>query len=189
MGTLEDLVCGGYEEFAMTDESHLPILHQITSGLNQLHSLGIVHGNLKPSNILVSFPKGDGREPTMKLADFGIRHAVRDEATGLTQFRPVTTEGWMCPADSQDPISPSFDIFSLACIFVFVASSGLHSLFGTDPMTRIANRPPMTAFFSKRLLKLEFLELIAQMLNFDSTKRPASSDVLNYLIKQHMDDK
>ena len=118
----------------------------------------------------------------MKLADFGIRHAVRDEATGLTQFRPVTTEGWMCPADSQDQISPSFDIFSLACIFVFVASSGLHSLFGTDPMTRIANRPPMTAFFSKRLLKLEFLELIAQMLNFDSTKRPSSFDVLNHSV-------
>ena len=104
MGTLADLVCGGNDDFAMTEQSHLPVLYQITAGLNQLHSLGIVHGNLKPSNILVSFPKGNGTEPMIKLADFGIRHAVWDEATGLTHFRLVTTEGWMCPAASQDPI-------------------------------------------------------------------------------------
>ena len=99
MGTLHDLVCGGYDDFAMTDQSYLSVIRQITEGLNQLHSLGIVHGNLKPSNILVSFPKGDGTEPMMKLADFGIRHAVQNEATGVTQFRLVTTEGWMCPFD------------------------------------------------------------------------------------------
>ena len=143
MGTLEDLVCGGDEDFAMTDQSHLPILYQITAGLNQLHSLGIVHGNLKPSNILVSFPKGDGTEPMMKLSDFGICHAVRDETTGLTQFQLITTEGWMCPTDPQDPIEPSFDTFSLGCLCGFIALNGLHP-FGTDPISCIRNRQPMT---------------------------------------------
>ena len=101
MGTLADLVCGGNDDFAMTEQSHLPVLYQITAGLNQLHSLGIVHGNLKPSNILVSFPKGNGTEPMIKLADFGIRHAVWDEATGLTHFRSGVTQLPASETDSQ----------------------------------------------------------------------------------------
>ena len=183
MGSLEDLVCSDYEDdFEMTDSSHVPVLYQITAGLNQLHSLGIVHGNLKPSNILVSFPKGDGTEPMMKLADYAIRHAVRDETTGLKHFRLVTTEGWMCPSDTQDPIQPSFDVFSLACVFAFVASNGLHPLFGTHPIFGIASKQSMTAFFSASLLIPSFLDLIVQMLNFDSTKRPSVSDVLSHQI-------
>ena len=175
MGTLEDLVCGGYgDDFAMTDSSHLPVLHQITTGLNQLHSLGIVHGNLKPSNILVSFPNGDGTEPMMKLADFGIRHTVRDEANGeVMQFRLVTTEGWMCPTDAQDPIYLLFDIFSLGCVWGFIVLNGLHP-FGSDPISRIANRQPMWLTLSQMeacgLFKPDFslsvFQLIVRMLNF-----------------------
>ena len=186
IGTLEDLVCGSYEDdFAMTDESYLPILHQITAGLNQLHSLGIVHGNLKPSNILVSFPKGDGTEPRMKLADFGIRHVVRNETNeGFTQFRLVTTEGWMCPTDSQDPIEPSFDTFSLGCVCGFIALNGLHP-FGTDPISGIRNRQPTTLTLSQMDVILQyhaFFDLIVQMLNFDASKRPSTADVLNCLL-------
>ena len=185
MGSLEDLVCGGYgDDFTIKNESHLPVLYQITAGLNQLHSLGIVHGNLKPSNILVSFPKGDTNEPTMKLADFGIRHSVRDEATGLTQFRLVTTEGWMCSTDKQDPISPSFDLFSLGCICGFIILNGRHP-FGTDPICRIRNRQPMTLALSQMkcsVLTLTLLDLITRMLNFDTLKRPSVSNVLQDLI-------
>lgn len=120
-------------------------------------------------------------EPMMKLADFGISHAVRDEANGgVMQFRLVTTEGWMCPTDTQDPIDPSFDTFSLACVFIFVASSGLQQTFDTDLVSRIANRQSMTAFFSNSLLIPSFLDLISQMLNSISKKRPSSSDVLNH---------
>ena len=185
MGTLEDLVCGGNDDFAMTEQSHLPVLRQITAGLNQLHSLGIVHGNLKPSNILVSFPDGDTGEPVIKLADFGIHHAVRDEATGLTQFRLITIEGWMCPTDTQDPISPSFDLFSLGCLFVFVASSGLHP-FGTDPVSRMAKRQPIRLILGRMACSLfknaSFLHLVTKMLNFDSKMRPSAPEVLNYQI-------
>ena len=180
MGTLADLVCGGNDDFAMTEQSHLPVLYQITAGLNQLHSLGIVHGNLKPSNILVSFPKGNGTEPMIKLADFGIRHAVWDEATGLTHFRLVTTEGWMCPADSQDPIESSFDTFSLGCLFVFVALNGFHP-FGSDPASGIRNRQPIRLTLGQKaisLLKPSFLYLVSRMLKFDSKMRPLASNIL-----------
>ena len=186
MGTLEDLVCGGYDDFAMTDESHLPILHQITAGLNQLHSFGIVHGNLKPSNILVSFPKGDTNEPTMKLADFGIRHAVRDEANRLTQFQLITTEGWMCPTDTQDPISPSFDVFSLGCVCGFIFLNGLHP-FGSDPISGIINRQPIRLNLGQEkcgVLTPALLNLIARMLSFDSAKRPSTASILPFFSKQ-----
>ena len=42
----------------------------------------------------------------MKLVALGIRHASRDEATRVTQFRLVTTKGWMSPTVPQEP--PSF---------------------------------------------------------------------------------
>jgi len=182
MGTLQDLVCGGYgDDFAMTEQSHLPVIRQITAGLNQLHSLGIVHGNLKPSNILVSFPKGDTKEPMMKLADFGISSIVRDEANRLTQFRLVTTEGWMCPTDTQDPISPSFDIFALACLFVFVATNGFHA-FGTG----VTNQRPVGSILdqmnSALVKNAYFLNLVARMSNFNAALRPTANDVLNHPI-------
>ena len=63
MGTLQDLVIGGYDGFAMTETSHLPILVQIARGIDYLHQLGIVHGNLKPTNVLVSFPNEENAEP------------------------------------------------------------------------------------------------------------------------------
>jgi serine/threonine-protein kinase/endoribonuclease IRE1 len=154
--------------------------------LNQLHSLGIVHGNLKPSNILISFPKGDGTGPMMKLADFGIRRAVR--TGGVTQFRLVTTEGWMCPTDPQDLIGPSFDTFSLGCIYGFIVLNGLHP-FGTDPISRIANRKPMTLTLSqvtaRSLFKQSFYHLIARMLNYDASKRPSTNFILCHPLFNH----
>ena len=120
----------------------------------------------------------------MKLADFGIRHAVRNEANeGIKHFRLVTTEGWMCPFDMQDPVDSSFDLFSLGCVCGFIALNGLHP-FGTDPISRIRNRQPMTLTLSQMNVILQyhaFFDLIVQMLNFDASKRPSTADALNCL--------
>ena len=175
MGTLQDLVTGGYEGFAMTDTSHLPILVQIARGIDYLHQLGIVHGNLKPTNVLVSFPneEKDQREPMIKLADFGLLH--RDTI--------VFTEGWMCPFDSRDPVAPSFDIFPLGCVFGFTVSKGTHP-FGTNPITAFSNRQPMTLTLDQiesGVRNEVFLNLINRMVHYDAGRRPSAFEILAFV--------
>ena len=85
MGTLEDLVCGGRrEDFAMTAGSVLSAKFFTKSRrdwINFIHSESST-AILNPYNIIVSFPK-DTDKSMVKLVDFGIRHASRDEATEL----------------------------------------------------------------------------------------------------------
>jgi len=56
----------------MREEHALPVLADMTLGLEHLHACGIIHRDLKPENMLLT-PTG-----RLKLADFGLSHvAVR----------------------------------------------------------------------------------------------------------------
>jgi len=70
-GTLANYVKGEYQGPKFKNERE--ILLQVTQGLAHLHSLGIIHRDIKPNNILIFVPSDGYRaEPRMKLADFGI---------------------------------------------------------------------------------------------------------------------
>ena len=147
VGNLSDFVIGKYQGPPLG--SLKTICHQILKGVNHLHLLEIVHGDLKPSNILISTPKG-ALGPLIKVSDFGLRHTFRDElGSEESSFRPAFTEGWMCPSDVRDReghFRTSFDIFHLALVFGFTVSKGAHP-FGTDldkAIERIKNQKSMT---------------------------------------------
>ncbi|KAH7928380.1 hypothetical protein BV22DRAFT_1059205 [Leucogyrophana mollusca] len=79
-------------------------LRQITSGLRHLHSLKLVHRDIKPQNILISGPKksggrDDGRR--MLISDFGLCKKLEVDQTS---FLPTAhgamaagTVGWRAP--------------------------------------------------------------------------------------------
>ncbi len=56
-------------------------LRQAACGLDRAHQLGIVHRDLKPSNLFLA--QQDGREPVLKILDFGIAKILGD-ASGCT---------------------------------------------------------------------------------------------------------
>jgi len=94
---------GDINEFvkAHPDVNRLELLAGVTKGLMFIHDQGIVHGNLKGSNILVN---NDGHAC---LADFGQITLFTDQSIFLSSYTGGGASGWMSPEllnpDESDP--------------------------------------------------------------------------------------
>jgi serine/threonine protein kinase len=91
-------------------ERAVHIIEQIASALHSAHRAGLVHRDVKPSNILVA------DNDFAYLIDFGIARAADD--TALTaEGSTVGTWAYMAPERfNTDHIEPSCDIYALACV-------------------------------------------------------------------------
>jgi serine/threonine protein kinase len=106
---------------------------QLISGLEFIHGKKLVHGSIKPTNILVS----SSQDPQIKLSDFGLTTSRLDD--GHTTKRVIrgflSSRYWLAPellltAESGDrPFTKESDIFSAGSVFFYFLSKGCH-LFG-----------------------------------------------------------
>jgi alkyl hydroperoxide reductase subunit AhpC/tRNA A-37 threonylcarbamoyl transferase component Bud32 len=92
---------------------------QIAQGMAAAHSLGIVHGDLKPANLLVS------RGGVVKITDFGLsRRAALPQNSEETvewvvaeESKIAGTPAYMSPEQCRgEPVTPKSDIFSLGVV-------------------------------------------------------------------------
>ena len=63
-------------------------LHDICTGLEFVHSKGLVHADLKPQNVLIDVDEMTGQEFCV-LTDFGITQIVTGQALLVHAFQPV----------------------------------------------------------------------------------------------------
>ena len=81
---------GGWGQIALTQR--LELMAQVADALAAAHSVGVLHKDLKPSNVLVA---GDSGSPQVKLADFGSGRLVdlaRLEALEITRLGFTATQ-------------------------------------------------------------------------------------------------
>lgn len=87
----------------------LAIIGQIAEAMREAHDSGLVHGDLKPSNVMVE-PSG-----TVRILDFGLASQTDAEITSsLPQGDPQGTIAYMAPERLLgQPLRPASDIYAL----------------------------------------------------------------------------
>lgn len=90
-------------EGGIKDKFKIPaktIMNQVTSGLHYLHSSGIsggiVHRDIKPQNVLISYPDNLGKV-CAKIADFGLSKNCKGKDSFSVTSPAGGTNGWMAP--------------------------------------------------------------------------------------------
>lgn len=97
------------------------ISRQLIDAVRYCHSLSIVHGDLKPANVVLS-------QQGVKVLDFGLGHASDGVLPALrrTDFA-AWTPGYVAPeVIAGGPTSVSSDIYALACILTELYGGRVH---------------------------------------------------------------
>ncbi|WP_082995610.1 DUF3558 family protein [Mycobacterium alsense] len=97
---------------ALSPERAVKIVEQVASALHAAHRIGLIHRDVKPSNILV------GEDDFAYLIDFGIARAAGE--TGLTSTgAAVGTWAYMAPERFRTgQFDARTDVYALACVLV-----------------------------------------------------------------------
>ncbi|AKV03472.1 Serine/threonine protein kinase [Labilithrix luteola] len=108
---------------------------QILQALEAAHALGVIHRDLKPDNVFVTF---EGGRPILKLIDFGIAKLKRAEG-GTTKNLTVAgmlmgTPEYMAPeqAYAADKVDVRADIYAVG-VMLYEMLSGTTPVTGDDP--------------------------------------------------------
>lgn len=97
---------------APSAERALDIVRQVAQAMHEAHASGLIHGDLKPSNLMVEV------SGTVRILDFGLAAQGDPQATtSLMQLDPQGTVVYMAPERLRGaPLSAQTDIYALGVI-------------------------------------------------------------------------
>src|SRR5256884_2887785 len=113
-------------------DTALRVAREIGGALDHAHERGVVHRDVKPSNILIDHDSGRAL-----LTDFGVAHVVRIATSPLTAPGvPIGTPDYMAPeqAAGEERLDGRADLYSLAVV-TFETLTGTRPAQGSDRAT------------------------------------------------------
>ncbi|DBA93024.1 TPA: hypothetical protein ACH3X2_003363 [Trebouxia sp. C0005] len=161
------------EKVPLAEGVALKFFRDVLQGLDYLHSKSIVHGDLKPDNMLLA---SDGR---VKISDFGSARMVDH---GHTTVRTMGTPAFLAPemCEGAPYHGEVADIWALGiCLYMFIYGTvpfkhpsimGLYNVIRTQPIS----------FPSKPVVSAPLKDLISQMLCKDPARRATLPQVMTH---------
>ena len=179
--SLDDLILS-YDS-CMTDSVIIKISIEISKGILACHAAGMIHRDVKPSNILLSHRGG------VKLCDFGLAKAVGKTSSTNLEFTNEVCTRWYKPIEillGQDgsPQSYAIDIWSFGCVVaelcllspLFQGWSDMDQLIRIKSTLEGVGLRSAVPHASEKVLKL-----IENCLRYNPSDRPSATYCRDYL--------
>jgi len=159
------------------------IVTQVASALDAAHARGLIHRDVKPSNILVADHNGsaEGDGDHAYLADFGLIKRSLAYSGGPATGGLIGTIGYAAPEQIRgDEVSPATDVYALGCVI-------FECLTGELPFVRPYEAAVLWAHLHDEVpavssvvadVPTEVDAVIARALAKDPAQRPATCSVL-----------
>jgi eukaryotic-like serine/threonine-protein kinase len=164
-------------ELAFSDQ--LVLLKTVAHSLRILHDRGIVHGDLKPSNVLI---KRTELGYTTKLIDFDNAYLAGeppppDQIVGTMNYYSPELVGYIQEAGTATELTQKADIFALGLIYAEYLTGALPSFdAATHKYPGVAARAGKVLRLPATALPAPVVELVDQMLLADPAARPTIAE-------------
>jgi serine/threonine protein kinase len=157
-------------------EKALAIGSQIARALAAAHEHGIIHGDIKPENIL---QRPDGY---IKVLDFGLAQRLIEK--GMSSGQLFGTMRYMSPEQARgESLTAACDIFSFGLV-LFELAAGKHPFAGHSSVDALHSNlhlaPPAPASLNPRIPPA-LNSLILALLAKDAAQRPSAAEVAERL--------
>src|SRR5581483_11525758 len=146
-------------------EAH-SIMHALLEGLAEAHRRGMVHHDVKPSNILL------GKDGSIRLADFGIAMPISQE--GPTKVEALGTPHYISPEQASGVAGD--------------ARSDLYSA-GATYFHMLAGRPPFTAENSSEIVRMHLNEPVPNVRKFNPNATRLSASIIAKLMAKRPEER
>ncbi|MBV9502824.1 MAG: protein kinase [Acidobacteriaceae bacterium] len=156
----------------------LSIGAQIAKALTAAHANGIIHGDIKPENIIL---RNDGY---VKVLDFGLARRVAIENTAGAQGPIFGTLRYMSPEQARgESLTSASDVFSFGLV-LFELAAGRRAFADQSPLTAMQatltqDAPALISVNPRAPAALS--SLVMRMLAKDSAMRPSAAEVAKQL--------
>lgn len=157
------------------DQETARLACDIASGLEVVHAAGIIHRDVKPSNILMSASTRADRQWTAKLTDFGIAFGM-DDPRLTSPGIAVGTAAYMAPEQVRvEELTQAVDVYSLGLVLIeaLTGEPAFPMTGGVQTALRRLSGPPTLP----ESLDAHWRELLQRMTRSEPSERPTAREV------------
>ena len=175
----------------LTPVEALPVVEELAAGLAAIHAQGVVHLDLKASNIFLARQPGSASEVRVVIGDFGVARALVEELAA--DARPATevrygSPHYMAPEQlTAGPIDQRADIYALGVV-LFQIVTGELPFSGETPleaaMRRLREAAP-AARSRVESLPSSWDRVIRDCLEQDPAQRPRAVTEILARLREH----
>jgi serine/threonine protein kinase len=161
---------------AMPTEKALKIAGDVLAALAESHSMGLVHRDIKPGNVMLT------RRGVVKVMDFGIARAMQSGVTSMTQTGMVVgTPQYLSPEQALGRgVDERSDLYSVGCM-LFELLTGRLPFDGDSPLAiayqHVQQTPPAPSEFN-RSVPPSVDALVARSLRKNPAERFPTADAM-----------